>query len=181
MTLATSYRTGLTRAEAYARVVALRRDGRTHAEIAAMIGCSRSYVHCLICDPDGSKTRTRKQNALKVTCEACGASCWGRVCADCQNRAQHDASFWTRERLLAAAREWRLRFGDWPVVREWRRVQRIDGYVFPTFSTCYEPIGTARKSCRAAAEFHSWSEFLVAAGADPGDVKAGVRRRLTPA
>lgn len=169
-------KTGMTRAEAYAWVVALRADGWTYKRIAAELCVSRSYVHELIVDPAGDRARARKRRAGGV-CEDCGAATsYGkpgegpaRRCGPCRKKLEKAACYWTDERCLDAAREWRRRFGDWPTATEWRRANTIDGFRFPTFSSCYTPDPHA-PSEHYERPWRSWSAFLVAAGADPDDV-----------
>lgn len=61
----------MTRAEKVKRIHELVDTGMVHREIAAVLGCSRSTVTNLICDPDGAKQLARRER-YRGTCLVCG-------------------------------------------------------------------------------------------------------------
>lgn len=77
------------RADRAAEAARLRAQGLVYREIAERMGISRSYAAALICDPDGSGDRARK-DSYRGECERCGASTNGsngrhapKLCNDC--------------------------------------------------------------------------------------------------
>lgn len=100
--LATSPKSGLTRAEAYGWVVRLKREGMTAREIARELCVTRYYVRDLINDPSGEKARERKRRALMQDCEKCGARAWSRLCQPCAHAQAHDERQWNPEAIIEA-------------------------------------------------------------------------------
>lgn len=82
--------TDIPRADRYAEVVELRKQGLTYKETAARMGISLSYVRDLLYDPDGSKSAARKASYSGV-CQRCGGPTDGsngralapKLCWDC--------------------------------------------------------------------------------------------------
>lgn len=120
------------RAERAKVALALRSEGKTAGEIAAVLGVSRSYAGALFGDPDGSKERARKAS-YAGTCQECGGRTDGSNgrdhaptrCQSCQNEYQRSDEYafartkWTRERIIAAIRWWYDIYGEPPAVADW--------------------------------------------------------------
>ena len=85
-------------------------------EIAARLGRKPATVRSYIYDPDASKARELKKS-YRGSCEGCGAPTSGgdgpgrakALCARCKGR---DSSKWSEERIEAALRAWRSRYGE---------------------------------------------------------------------
>lgn len=151
-------------------------EGMVGREIADATGFALKYVYELRDDPDGSKTRARKNRfyARRVKpCVDCGEPTNGDTppttgrCWSCQKAA---ATVWPREAMIAAAREWHDTFGDPPTVADWNgapsmmarnpgaQLRRADakdaGLRWPASSL-------------VVARFGSWNEFIAAGGWEP--------------
>jgi len=99
-----------TREETLERVREEMAPGRTYAEIARALGCSRSWVSELLSDDDaGAMTAARRKLAHAGHCEECSRdfrapvrSEPGHRCRRCQRRAETRASVEAELRALAA-------------------------------------------------------------------------------
>lgn len=144
-------------------VARLRADGLLHREIAEAFGISRSYACELTNDATGVKARARKAS-YRGTCRNCGAPTTGcdgplaapELCIACSRIAQHEAQYWTAERVLNAIRRFAALHGRPPTSREWTRVDRANGY--PVFSSVYA------NSASPNAPFPKWADAIEAAG-----------------
>lgn len=133
----------------------LREDGFTHQEIADVLGISRGYVRDLIYDPDGSRARARK-SGYRRPCPECGTLMDGsdgrtngpKLCGVCARRKQHEARYWTPERVLDAFARFVEENGRKPLSHEW--LKRLHGD-YPYTS-------------EVLREFGSWNAALTAAG-----------------
>jgi hypothetical protein len=84
----------------------------TQREIGERLGISTSYAGDLARDPDGSQVRARK-DSYRRSCPNCGTLMDGsngrngpKLCKVCAAAEQHEARFWTRERIIEAIQEW---------------------------------------------------------------------------
>jgi transposase len=83
---------GNTRAEKVAEAQRLRAEGLKHREIGERMGAKRSTVNAWLNDPDGSKSKARK-DSYRGVCKDCGKPTYGSngrdaapdQCADCFN------------------------------------------------------------------------------------------------
>jgi hypothetical protein len=97
------------RAQRAELAAALRAEGLLQREIAERLGLSRTYVHALLSDPDGSKAAARKAG-YRGTCLNCGRRTDGSngralapvYCARCHPSCVQTK--WTRDTILAAFR-----------------------------------------------------------------------------
>jgi hypothetical protein len=84
-------------------------------EIAARLGRQSATVRSYLYDPDASKASALKKS-YRGRCEGCGAPTSGgdgpgrakALCTRCRGRV---SSRWSRERIEAALRAWRSRYG----------------------------------------------------------------------
>lgn len=126
-----------TRAETLARIVELRSEGLTYAQVAERLGMTRSSVSNVVSDPDGSKQRARRAR-YQGRCVECGAPPDGsngrdRAPLRCLNCAQ-GVPFWTRvgPRPPDRRRRVAVRLVDIPVeerlvaARDACRVERVE-------------------------------------------------------
>jgi AraC-like DNA-binding protein len=113
------------------RAVALARhfreaEGLSVAQIADRLGRSPATIKAYFYDPTGEKARAVKARYVGV-CRGCGAYTQPRIGkgdAYAYCKACHPAAIarrWTRERVLAAMREWRRRYGRSPSSYDWSR------------------------------------------------------------
>ncbi len=113
------------------RAVALARhyrefEGLSIGQIADRLGRSPATVKAYFYDPTGEKARAVKARYVGV-CRGCGAYTQPRngkgdaypYCKACHPGAIERR--WTRERVLAAMREWRERYGRLPSSYDWSR------------------------------------------------------------
>jgi len=131
----------------------------THRVIGNRLGISTSYASELDCDPDGAKTRARK-DSYRRPCPNCGKLMDGsngrngpKLCKDCAAAAQHEARFWTRERIIQAIQEWAAEHGKPPSARDWLHVGPM--HRWPNYGSVYGDAG---------APFATWADAIVAAG-----------------
>lgn len=141
----------MTRAERHEQVTALKRSGMTFKEIAAHLGVSFSTVTSAYYDPEGVKDRERKQRRSRP-CVDCGKTVTNsgseppERCIACRKRFEREQRHWTRERLIAAVREFADRHGRAPKSTDW-------------------PAGP--RPAVAQREFGSWNAMIEAAGFEP--------------
>jgi AraC-like DNA-binding protein len=113
------------------RAVALARhfrdaEGISIAQIADRLGRSPATVKAYFYDPTGEKARAVKARYVGV-CRGCGAYTQprnGKGDAYAYCKVCHPGAIgrrWTRERVLAAIREWRSRYGRLPSSYDWSR------------------------------------------------------------
>ena len=113
------------------RAVALARhyrefEGLSIRQIADRLGRSPATVKAYFYDPTGEKARAVKARYVGV-CRGCGAYTQPRngkgdayaYCKGCHPGAIERR--WTRERVLAAMRDWRERYGRLPSSYDWSR------------------------------------------------------------
>jgi AraC-like DNA-binding protein len=152
------------------RAVALARhyresEGLSIAEIASRLGRGRATIKAYFYDPTGEKARAVKARYLGV-CRGCGAYTQPRngkgdayaYCKACHPGAI--ARLWTPERVLAAMREWRDRYGRLPTSYDWSRtharrrggeaLKRLGEGAWPASSVVSEVFGSW-SAARAAA------------------------------
>jgi AraC-like DNA-binding protein len=113
------------------RAVALARhfreaEGLSIAQIADRLGRSPATIKAYFYDPTGEKARAVKARYVGV-CRGCGAYTQprnGKGDAYAYCKACHPGAIerrWTRERVRAAMREWRVRYGRLPSSYDWSR------------------------------------------------------------
>jgi AraC-like DNA-binding protein len=113
------------------RAVALARhfreaEGLSIAQIAEQLDRSPATIKAYFYDPTGEKARAVKARYVGV-CRGCGAYTQPRngkgdaygYCKACRPGASQRR--WTRDRVLAAMREWRERYGRLPSSYDWSR------------------------------------------------------------
>lgn len=143
----------------------LRKQGMKYREIAEELGIGKSYVDSLLNDPDGARSRARK-DSYQGRCEVCGDPTSGgngpaNAAKRCNRHSQERK--WTDERVLEAGVQWMRMFGRPPSARQWRRSQTIDGVEFPSFSLCYTQSRQSGSSRRARAlPWFRWSDYTAA-------------------
>jgi AcrR family transcriptional regulator len=101
-------------------------EGLSIAQIAERLGRSPATIKAYFYDPTGEKARAVKARYQGV-CRGCGAYTQPRngkgdayaYCKKCHPGAI--ARRWTSERVLAAMRDWRGRYGRLPPSYEWSR------------------------------------------------------------
>lgn len=139
----------------------LRAQGLSTDLIALKLDISRSYVWELTNDPDGLKTRRRKESYGK-SCRQCGRRTSGangrdkaaELCGDCHRRLQR---YWTRERIIDAIRAWAAQHGRPPSSSEWIRASASPG-IHPARTNVYQ------SSNGWNAPFRYWADAVEAAG-----------------
>jgi AraC-like DNA-binding protein len=113
-------------------------EGLSIAQIAHRLGRSRATIKAYFYDPTGEKARAVKGRYVGL-CRGCGAYTQQRdgkgdayrYCKRCRPGAI--ARRWTRERVRAAMREWRSRYGKLSSSYDWSRThagvaqRRYDG------------------------------------------------------
>lgn len=147
---------GVPRSELAEYVRGYRERGYLNREIAAKLGISVSYVSELYVDPDGSKSKARK-DGYRGTCEECGAPTSGcngfnapKLCAKCAPLA---AKIWTREAIIDAIQRWAAAHdGRPPRATDWVNADLKRHY--PASSSVYGPTNV----------FGAWADAIEAAG-----------------
>lgn len=157
------------RAQRAKQVRALRKKGFIYDQIAEKLGISKGYVNELIYDPDGSKSKARK-DSYRGTCRTCGARTTGSNGKNAPIYCNKHASrayflVWSDSKIIAAIREWHFLHGRTPVSTDWnRRVEGSPGqYVGGprlkwTGKRRWPPLRAVQRS------FGSWSNAIEAAG-----------------
>jgi AcrR family transcriptional regulator len=144
------------------RAVALARhfreaEGLSVAQIAERLGRSPATVKAYFYDPTGEKARAVRARYVGV-CRGCGAYTQprnGRGDAYAHCKACHPGATerrWSRERVLAAMRDWRDRYGRLPSSYDWSRtharrrggeaLERLAGRYWPAASVVTRVFGT---------------------------------------
>jgi AraC-like DNA-binding protein len=101
-------------------------EGLSIAQIADRLGRSPAAVKAYFYDPTGAKAKAVKARYAGV-CRGCGAYTQprtGKGDAYAYRKRCHPGAIqrkWTRERVLAAMREWRERYGWLPSSYDWSR------------------------------------------------------------
>jgi AraC-like DNA-binding protein len=101
-------------------------EGLSISEIARRIGRSPETIKAYFYDPTGEKARAVKARYVGV-CRGCGAYTQprnGKGDAYAYCKACHPGAIecrWTRERVLAAMREWHACYGRLPSSYDWSR------------------------------------------------------------
>lgn len=121
--------TGVTRErlQRAAEAKRLRDSGYLNREIAEALGVSRSYASQLCTDPDGTKSRARKDSYRKpcpgysgpcanMLSGSEGPSQMPRLCQACDEERNHAERHWTRERIIGIFQEFASRVGRSPSV-----------------------------------------------------------------
>lgn len=132
----------------------------TDAQRAERIGMTISAYRNLVCDPDGSKQKPRREG-YRGECERCGTetrsdgtSRPSRLCAPCANV---ESKVWTREAVIVAIQEWAAAHdGEPPAATDWMHADPSDAW--PVAGTVYAPGG---------GPFLSWNAAIEAAGFTP--------------
>lgn len=140
--------------------VKLRAEGKTADQIAALLGCSRSYAAQLYGDPDGIQDFQRKRR-YAGTCERCGGPTSGangralaaKICGECAHILGHEGRYWTRERVIEAIQRFAAEHGRPPTANDWNHGGRGEGY--PPVGSCYG---------RKTTPFIYWADAIEAAG-----------------
>jgi hypothetical protein len=137
-------------------------------EIAARLGRKPATVRSYLYDPDASRARELKKS-YRGSCEECGARTSGgdgpgrakALCARCRGLV---SSKWSRERIEAALRAWRSRYGEPALSTDLsrnyaeryggERLRRLEdgweGGPWPSLSVVQYYFGTVAKANRAA-------------------------------
>jgi hypothetical protein len=132
-------------------------EGLTIAEIARRLGRADGTVKAYLYDPLGAKAREVKAR-YRGACRGCGAPTSprggkGDAYAYCKNcRPGANAQQWTRERVRAAMRAWRARYGGAPSSYDWSRthaprrggeaLKRLQAGAWPAPSTVIDRYGS---------------------------------------
>jgi AraC-like DNA-binding protein len=101
-------------------------EGLSIGQIADRLGRSPTTIKAYFYDPTGEKARTVKARYVGL-CRGCGAYTQprnGKGDAYAYCKACHPGAIqarWTRQRVLAAMREWRARYGRLPSSYDWSR------------------------------------------------------------
>ncbi len=150
------------------RAVALARhsreaEGLSISQIADRLGRSPATIKAYFYDPTKEKARAVKARYEGV-CRGRGASTQPRNSkGDAYCKACHPGAikrYWTRERVLAAMRDWRDRYGQLPSSYDWSRtharrcggeaVERLALGEWPSASIVTPLFGTWAAACAAA-------------------------------
>ena len=144
-------------------------EGLSIAEIARQLGRAKATVKAYLYDPTGEKARAVKARYVGV-CRGCGAYTQPRngkgdayrYCKACHPGAI--ARRWTRERVIAAMREWRPRYGRLPSSYDWSRtharrrggepLERLARGEWPAASVVTRLFGTWAVASAAARQQH---------------------------
>lgn len=132
----------------------LRDRGLKLEAIAREMGISRSYVHSLLQDPDGSKDKERKHQYGGL-CADCGkptdgSNGRGKAPERCAPCASAENAVWTPEAIVLAIREWVEAYGNIPTSVDWWH------------ASDHHPAKTT-----VQIRFGSWNAGIEAAGFDP--------------
>ena len=138
------------------------------AEIARRLGRADATIKAYLYDPTGEKAKAVKARYVGV-CRGCGADTQprnGKGDAYAYCKACHPGAIerrWTRERVLAAMRDWRERYGRLPTSYDWSRtharrrggqaLRRLREGEWPAASVVSSVFGTWA-TARAQAEGH---------------------------
>ena len=156
--------------------VELRRAGFTAAEIAGVLGVSRSRASELYCDPDRSRARARR-NSYRGTCEVCGKPTDGSAGRDkapkrCAAHRKERETLWTEAILIERIQEWASLYGQPPRMSDWNphkaRAEGDDWRAERFLGDDRWPWFTS-----VVRRFGSWNAGIRAAGFEP-------RRALNP-
>lgn len=159
----------MSRAENARRAAELHAQGLNGIQIAAAMGVSRAYAYELLNDPKGEGSRARKDR-YRQPCVDCGAMTSGcnglrdtPRCVTCANRKNgRGKTVWTREKIIAAIREWAAEHGEPPAGADWNanqarrlgdeaRARRFeDDPRWPWFSIVTRAFGSWNAGIRAA-------------------------------
>lgn len=150
-------------------------QGLIWREIGEALGISRSYASDLYLDPDGARSRARKDSYAQP-CVDCGASTSGSEgrkiaprCHDCAAaKAGLARTYWTAALIIERIQEWVALYGAPPAIADWspqharqalgdearaQRFESADGR-WPWFTIVFDRFG-------------SWNDALEAAGFAP--------------
>ncbi len=162
------------------RAVALARhfreaEGLSNLQIAERLGRSPATIKAYFYDPTGAKARAVKARYVGV-CRGCGAYTQPRngkgdayaYCKVCHPGAVERR--WTPERLLAAMREWRARYGRLPSSYDWSRThaRRRGGEPLKRLAEGGWPAASV-----VSAAFGSWAAARAAAAAGARSARTG--------
>jgi transcriptional regulator with XRE-family HTH domain len=155
------------------------REGLSFAQIAERLGLAPSTVRDYHRDPDAERNR-RNRERYRGTCELCGRPTTGghgydapRQCARC---ARARSRVWSRDRIVAAIRNWRDLTGEAPTVLDWSPAHADDEH--PGAARFLAEPGRWPSVAAAQAHFGSFSAAIEAAGVEPAP--RGARTRWTP-
>lgn len=176
------------RLELAAEVKRLREvDGLMWREIGERLGISPTYAQTLHSDPDGAKSRVRK-DSYSQACLRCGAPVSGAegpkkvadFCASCFNARQHEDRYWTRETIIATFQRFHAVNGRSPATTD-----AMVGAPSIDAKLSDARIAEAKAAVSraplpdpwvVAREFESWHLALAAAGL-PSNPRGGAARR----
>jgi AraC-like DNA-binding protein len=166
-------------AAAYDRVIERRRavalarhfreaEGLSIAQIAERLGRSPATVKAYFYDPTGDKARAVKARYVGV-CRGCGAYTQPRngkgdayrYCKGCHPGAARRR--WTRDAVLAAMREWEVRYGRLPTSYDWSltHARRRGGEALERLSA-----GRWPRASVVSAVLGTWPAARAAVGSD---------------
>jgi len=164
-----------------AREIARLREGEGLAlgEIAERLGLAVSTVRAYHRDPEGERDR-RNRERYRGECGACGRPTSGGNGYDapgyCARCARDRRRVWTRERIVAAVREWRELTGSAPTVPDWSPAHASAGH--PGAARFAAEPGRWPSAAALRVHFGSFRAAVEAAGVVPA--RHGVRQRWTP-
>lgn len=172
----------------------MRADGKKLREIAEHFGCSVKTVHAWISDPDGAKTRARK-DSYRGTCADCGEPTYGgngpdhapercHGCSAAKRKRDGSDKVWTRGLILGVIQWWADEHGEPPGICDWNKnaAAQINDTSRATRAARLVGDGVVPHSHTVIREFGSWNAAIAAAGFTPranhgGDGNA-LRRRV---
>ena len=140
----------------------LKRAGLSNAQIAKALDRNRKTIAIWLAESTYQGRRCRDCGTpLRPTgSNRAGSNKRPTVrCIKCHLAHREETKYWTKSRLLTAAREWKRRYGQWPKTRDWWHARTLDGYRYPSYSTALERKGKNKMGWKY------WSDFLISAGA----------------
>lgn len=75
-------------------------------------------------------------------------------CSPCSHRREHEARYWTPERIIAAIRAWKAEHGQRPMSTDWQTTNR-DASRYPPANTVQRVFGTWSAAIMAAVGEHT--------------------------
>jgi hypothetical protein len=161
----------------------MKRGGATYREVTEATGVPKQTVSAWIHDPDGSRSRARK-DSYRGECARCGAVLSGgngrgpsapRHCAVCAPDANRT---WTRDGVIAKIRTWVDLYGRPPSAPEWDPTpSRIaDGSITEAARERYHS-GEWPSSNTVIGLFGTWNAAIEAAGFEPVTGARWIRER----
>jgi hypothetical protein len=181
----------MTRAEKHKKIVALREQGVTWAEIAKRFNRAISSVRAIYDDPDLSKQRERRRKYEGV-CGRCGGPTKysgldhpSPHCAACAAEIQKETRTWTPEAIIERFQEFHRVTGRSPAVTDIPHHAELRGKTRKQWHLTSERIAEATSHgihlptpSIVQREFGGWRKAVEAAGLVP--VPWGLRARRNP-